>query len=203
MHALLRATRPALLGGSFITAASFAQPPKSSHAAKQKPNFVKDVAQTEFFSLSTRDLEGNTFPFTRLQNKVILILNIFATSDQTLSNYNDLKYLQAKYASRGLEILTFFIVPPTLRDAASPAAICKLHGKGNTAFHIMEKTNVNPDENSLCSLLKTGGQQAHWNLHSKFLVACGGERCTISIFDGVMPKALTEDIEDAIGKLAK
>lgn len=68
----------------------------------------------------------------------------------------------------------------------------------------MDKANLNPsDEHNVYSLLKKGGQRVGWNLHSKFLVACGGERCTISIFDGVMPKALNTDIEEALGKIAK
>lgn len=112
--------------------------------------------------------------------------------------------MHTKYASQGLEILAFLNNQCDGQEPCGPAEKRKLYSKADAGFRVMEKASMNaPDEHSVHSLLKQGGQQVHWNHHSKFLVACGGERCTVSIFDGVMPTAMNADIEDALSKLAK
>lgn len=87
-------------------------------------------------------------------------------------------------------------------EPGKPPDIRKFADKMDAKFCIMEKINANPPlEHAVYTFLKQGGPKVSWNFHSKFLVVCGAERCTISRFDGVMPKALTADIDDALAQL--
>mmetsp|Transcript_94189 Transcript_94189/g.275492 ORF Transcript_94189/g.275492 Transcript_94189/m.275492 type:complete len:100 (+) Transcript_94189:395-694(+) len=87
-----------------------------------------------------------------------------------------------------------------LGSAGEIRAFCDKMG---ARFRIMEMVCVNPpNEHPVYSLLKQGGPRIRWNFHSKFLVSCGEERCTISRFDGVMPKALKGDIEQSLNAAA-
>lgn len=89
-------------------------------------------------------------------------------------------------------------------EGCGPAEARRLADKVDPGFHIMERNSWSPpEEHSIYTLLKQGGQRVRWNVHSKLLVACDGEHCTVSIFDGIVPKALHPDIEEALGRVAR
>eukprot|EP00931_Biecheleriopsis_adriatica_P103391 TRINITY_DN78234_c0_g1_i1.p1 TRINITY_DN78234_c0_g1~~TRINITY_DN78234_c0_g1_i1.p1 ORF type:complete len:122 (-),score=24.70 TRINITY_DN78234_c0_g1_i1:161-526(-) len=119
-----------------------------------------------------------------------------------MSHYKELKELHQKYAAKGLEILAFPCSQFGGQELKDPDEIRSFALKMGATFRIMEKINVNPpDEHPVYNLLKQDGPRVRWNFHSKFLVSCGVERCTIRRYDGVMPKATTDDIDVALNGL--
>ncbi|KAJ1961666.1 Glutathione peroxidase 2 [Dipsacomyces acuminosporus] len=131
---------------------------------------------TNFYSLSFKDLDGKPFNFEELRGKVVLIVNVASKCGFT-SQYKGLEELYKKYSDKGLVILGF---PSNQFAGQEPgtseeiAQFCSL--TYGVSFPIMEKSDVNGDkENEVYKYIKDqksgllGLKRVKWNFE-KFLV---------------------------------
>ena len=97
---------------------------------------------SEFYKLSACTLKGQPFPFTNLQNKVVLVLNT-ASSCGYAPQFKDLEELYQKYKDVGFEVIAFpsnqFKEESKSADGISNFCVKKF----NTTFPILEVVNVN------------------------------------------------------------
>ena len=106
---------------------------------------VADQDLTKFYQLEAKSLQGQTFSFSSLRGKVVLIVNTASKCGYT-SQYKGLQELYEKYHEKGFVILGFPSndfggqEPGTNKDIES---FCKLNY--GVAFPVMEIAPVTKD----------------------------------------------------------
>ncbi|OLY83840.1 Peroxiredoxin HYR1 [Smittium mucronatum] len=131
---------------------------------------------SRFYSLVAKDADGQDYPFSQLENKVVLIVNVASRCGFT-PQYKDLEQLYKTFESKGLVILGF---PCNQFGSQEPgtqdeiATFCNINY--GVTFPIMQKVEVNGDhESPVFSFLKNekhgllGLKRIKWNFE-KFLV---------------------------------
>jgi len=124
-------------------------------------------------------------------------------SPQNVTIFKELAVLHRQYRDCGLEILAF---PCDQFGSHASAPLESREGtwvdKMGIEFPIMQKVNVNGvEEHPVYGLLKHGGHDIRGNFQTSFIVACGDERCRVSRFDGLPPRALRSRIENLLTEL--
>lgn len=159
---------------------------------------------TDFYSFQFTTLQGETYPFSQLKGKVVLLVNVASKCGFT-PQYKQLQKLHDQYHTRGLEILGF---PTNQFGSQEPGTgeeiqeFCqKNYGVG---FTMMEKSDVNGDkENPVYNHLKAekpgimGLKRIKWNFE-KFLVDKEGK--VVSRYASTTsPMSLAKEIEELLG----
>ncbi|EGV62163.1 Glutathione peroxidase 2 [Yamadazyma tenuis] len=134
-----------------------------------------------FYDLSPKDAKGESYPFSDLKGKVVLIVNVASKCGFT-PQYKDLEELNKKYKDQGLVILGFpcnqFLgqEPGTSDDIAS---FCQLNY--GVSFPVLAKIDVNGDNaDPVFKYLKSqksgllGLTRVKWNFE-KFLIDKDGK----------------------------
>lgn len=131
---------------------------------------------SEFYGLSAKDRKGESFPFSGLDGKVVLIVNVASRCGFT-PQYQELEELYEKYKNKGLVILGF---PCNQFGGQEPGTdeeigeFCKINY--GVTFPVLKKVDVNGSEASpVYEYLKSqkagslGFRGVKWNFE-KFLV---------------------------------
>mmetsp|Transcript_35889 Transcript_35889/g.55204 ORF Transcript_35889/g.55204 Transcript_35889/m.55204 type:complete len:238 (+) Transcript_35889:44-757(+) len=106
-------------------------------------NIENDItAETEFFDLKAKDIDGNNFDFGSLRGKVTLVTNVASYCGLTDEHYNSLMALHEQIPE-GLEILAFPCNQFGNQEPDDPATIKKFAINKGVQFSMMEKINVN------------------------------------------------------------
>lgn len=131
---------------------------------------------SEFYSLTPKDKSGNPYPFSQLEGKVVLIVNVASKCGFT-PQYDGLEELYKKYKDQGLVILGFPCNQFGHQEPGTQEEIqefCRLNY--GVTFPIMQKIDVNGDnEDPVYRYLKSqkagmfGLTRIKWNFE-KFLI---------------------------------
>lgn len=136
--------------------------------------FAKDNKNTSFFDFKTKDVHGNNFALTKLQDKVILVVNTASACGFT-PQLKDLEALQQKYSPQGFSVIAF---PSNdfKQDQGSNSEIEKFaKEKYQITFPIMEKNHVSGKEKQEIYQFLTDSKsgilfkEVQWNFE-KFLI---------------------------------
>ena len=135
---------------------------------------------SKFYSLAPKDKSGNPYPFSQLEGKVVLIVNVASKCGFT-PQYDGLEELYKKYKDQGLVILGFpcnqfgHLEPGTQEEIQE---FCRLNY--GVTFPIMQKIDVNgANEDPVYGFLKSqkagmfGLTRIKWNFE-KFLIDKNG-----------------------------
>ena len=135
---------------------------------------------SEFYSLAPKDKSGNPYPFSQLEGKVVLIVNVASKCGFT-PQYDGLEELYKKYKDQGLVILGFPCNQFGHQEPGTQEEIqefCKLNY--GVTFPIMQKIEVNgANEDPVYRYLKSqksgmlGLTRIKWNFE-KFLIDKNG-----------------------------
>ncbi|MFC0117450.1 glutathione peroxidase [Pseudoalteromonas xiamenensis] len=131
------------------------------------------------YNFQTNTLQGQPYPLSQLEGKVVLIVNTASKCGLT-PQYEGLQQLHEKYHDKGLVILGFPCNQFGQQEPGSPESIqqgCLINY--GVSFPMMEKIDVNgKDAHPLYQYLKTKqsglfGSAIKWNF-TKFLVNRSG-----------------------------
>ncbi|ODV62389.1 glutathione peroxidase [Ascoidea rubescens DSM 1968] len=137
------------------------------------------------YDFTVEDCYGNIFDFSKLEDKVILIVNI-TIIDAFLEKIFELQTLYDKYNKDGLEIIAFptdqFLSPSLTNPQTLPSnSVSNFCQKYNITFPVMEKCKVNgKNQVGVYRYLKAqkkgplGLKLIKWNFE-KFLIDKDGE----------------------------
>ncbi|GME99508.1 unnamed protein product [Ambrosiozyma monospora] len=134
------------------------------------------MAESEFYSFTPTDIEGQPFPFKNLKGKVVLIVNTASRCGFT-KQYKELQQLYSKYSDQGLEIIAFPCNQFGGQEPGTNTDIVEFcTSKYDVQFPIMEKCDVNGvNESPIFTWLKDGKtgffglKVIKWNFE-KFLI---------------------------------
>lgn len=131
---------------------------------------------SEFYKLSPKDRKGEPFPFSQLEGKVVLIVNVASKCGFT-PQYQELEALYKKYKDEGLMIVGFPCNQFGRQEPGSDEEIgqfCQLNY--GVTFPVLKKVDVNgSDADPVYEYLKSqksgllGFKGIKWNFE-KFLV---------------------------------
>lgn len=163
----------------------------------------KETTMSEFYQLSATDLHGNTFDFTNLKGKVVLIVNTASQCGFT-PQYAGLQKLYDTYKDKGLVVIGFPCNQFGGQEPDGEAKIeefCQLNY--GVSFPMMAKVEVNgKDTHPVFKFLKNSpkgggllGDGIKWNF-TKFLVDSNGE-----VFDRYSPTTKPEELAENIERL--
>ncbi|QBM86582.1 glutathione peroxidase [Metschnikowia aff. pulcherrima] len=162
----------------------------------------RDMANDLFYSLTARTLQGKSFSFELLRNKVVLIVNVASLCGFT-PQYNELQAMYQKFHRQGFEILAFPCNQFGGQEPYDDAIIQKyVQSRFNVSFPIFPKVLVNGrKEDPVFRYLKLeakgalGFRGVRWNFE-KFVIDLDGN--VVARFDTVTsPK----DLEPIIAEL--
>ena len=135
---------------------------------------------SKFYSLAPKDKSGNPYPFSQLEGKVVLIVNVASKCGFT-PQYDGLEELYKKYKDQGLVILGFPCNQFGHQEPGTQEEIqefCRLNY--GVTFPIMQKIDVNgANEDPVYGFLKSqkagmfGLTRIKWNFE-KFLIDKNG-----------------------------
>jgi glutathione peroxidase len=165
-----------------------------------------------FLSLTATTSKGEVFSFARLAQKVTVVINVAEprssqnVTPQSLTLFKELGALHNEYRDYGVEILAFPCdqfsghASDSTRKSGGESTWCERMGFD---FHVMQQLDVNgAQEHPVYKVLKRGGPDVRGNFQTSFLVACGkDERCRVSRFDGLPPRALRSRIDELLSEL--
>lgn len=153
-------------------------------------------------ALEAIDYNGNAFGFEQLAGKVVVVMNIADTSNQTPQNINSIKEMVQLYddcSHRGLEIVAF---PSEQRRTSRTAASINFDAwreRMGVRFPIMRTVDINgSQQHPVYRFLKEHGPDVKGYFQTSFVVACVEERCTVQRFDGKPPRALRSHVEECL-----
>ena len=159
---------------------------------------------SSFFDFSTKTLQGQEFPFSSLNGKVVLAVNTASKCGFT-HQYKGLQALYEQYQAQGLVIVGFPCNQFGSQEPGGTAEIsefCEINY--GVSFPLSEKIEVNganahPVYKFLTKEAKgvLGTESIKWNF-TKFLVAKDG-----SVFKRYAPTTSPKDLEDDIVALLK
>lgn len=98
---------------------------------------------SEFYKLSPKDKKGEPFPFSQLEGKVVLIVNVASKCGFT-PQYEELEALYKKYKDQGLVVLGFPCNQFGSQEPGSDEEIgqfCQLNY--GVSFPVLKKVDVN------------------------------------------------------------
>ncbi|QLL30764.1 hypothetical protein HG536_0A05790 [Torulaspora globosa] len=131
---------------------------------------------SEFYKLAPKDRKGEPFPFSQLEGKVVLIVNVASKCGFT-PQYQELEDLYKKYKDQGLVIIGFPCNQFGRQEPGSDEEIgqfCQLNY--GVTFPVLKKIDVNgSDADPVYEFLKSqkagllGFRGIKWNFE-KFLV---------------------------------
>ena len=108
------------------------------------PSYVtKKPQMSEFYKLSPKDKKGEPFPFSQLEGKVVLIVNVASKCGFT-PQYEELEALYKKYKDQGLVVLGFPCNQFGSQEPGSDEEIgqfCQLNY--GVSFPVLKKVDVN------------------------------------------------------------
>ncbi|OMH82036.1 Peroxiredoxin HYR1 [Zancudomyces culisetae] len=160
-------------------------------------------ASSKFYSLVAKDLKGNEFPFSQLQGKVVLVVNVASKCGFT-PQYKGLEELNKKYSSEGLQIIGFPCNQFGSQEPGGSEEIGQFCSRNyGVSFPIMEKTDVNgANESPVYGYLKSeksgllGIKSIKWNFE-KFLVDRQGN--VVDRFSSLTtPESMQKRIEEVL-----
>ena len=135
---------------------------------------------SKFYNLAPKDKSGNPYPFSQLEGKVVLIVNVASKCGFT-PQYDGLEELYKKYKDQGLVILGFPCNQFGHQEPGTQEEIqefCRLNY--GVTFPIMQKIDVNgANEDPVYGFLKSqkagmfGLTRIKWNFE-KFLIDKNG-----------------------------
>ena len=163
-----------------------------------------DSMPESLYSLEPTLLNGEHFPFSSLEGKVALIVNVASKCGFT-PQYKELEELYAKYRDRGFVILGFPCNQFGMQEPGTAAEIqqfCSLNY--GVTFPMFQKIEVNgPTAHPLFTLLKKhapgllGTEAIKWNF-TKFLVDRSG-KVVARYAPTTSPMQIAKDIEGLLG----
>ncbi|CCD24562.1 glutathione peroxidase NDAI_0D02480 [Naumovozyma dairenensis CBS 421] len=160
---------------------------------------------SEFYKLTPKDKKGEDYPFTQLEGKVVLIVNVASKCGFT-PQYKELESLYKKYQDKGLVILGFPCNQFGHQEPGTDEQIgqfCQLNY--GVTFPILKKINVNGnDMDPVYEFLKSkksgllGFKGIKWNFE-KFLIDRKGE--VVQRYASLTkPSSIEQDIERLLNK---
>ncbi|WP_348812623.1 glutathione peroxidase [Flavobacterium maritimum] len=167
-----------------------------AQSKKTEKNMNTPIAKETIYQFKVEDLSGNTFDFSTLKGKKIMIVNTASKCGLT-PQYKDLEALYKEYKDKGFVIVGF---PANNFASQEPgtneeiAAFCQLNY--GVTFPMMDKVSVKGDD--MCAVYqfltqkaKNGLQdsQVEWNFQ-KYLINEKGELEKV-----ISPKTLPTDPE--------
>ncbi len=164
----------------------------ATSCAKQQQKSVDLPAS--FYDIVEKDIHGNEFKFSRFRGKVVYLVNVASQCGYTQSNYDQIRDLQEKFSTQGLEIVLAPCNSFGGQEPATPAEIYRFaDSKGFNGF-ILSKDEVNGDgaRISFRYLRHTSGKSyIEWNFDGKFLVDRKGNTYAVT----------TEELEQKVSDL--
>lgn len=158
---------------------------------------------SKFYELTPSDAEGNPFPFSQLEGKVVLIVNVASKCGFT-PQYTELEELNKKYKDQGLVVLGF---PSNNFGRQEPGtdeeiqSFCK--SNYGVTFPVLKKVDVNGSTaDPVYNYIKAekpgllGFKAIKWNFE-KFLVDKKGN--VVERFSSLTkPKSIEPQIEELL-----
>lgn len=150
----------------------------------------------DFYSLTAARGSGELFEFSKLRNKVVLIVNVASLCGFT-PQYRELQDLYEKYGPEHFEIIAFPCNQFGHQEPAENQGIQKfVHDKFGVTFPVLAKIFVNGDfEHPVFRYLKLekngplGFRGVRWNFE-KFLVSSDG--VVVARYDTMVNPSLLE-----------
>ncbi|CAL9732465.1 glutathione peroxidase-like peroxiredoxin Hyr1p [Monosporozyma unispora] len=175
---------------------------------KPQPAFKASISVfrrglSDFYNLSTKDINGKSFPFKDLKGKTVLIVNVASKCGFT-KQYDGLENLYNRFKDKNFTILGFPCNQFGKQEPGSPKEIQDFVSKSyGVTFPIMTKINVNgSDTNPIYEYLKNnksgalGIKTIKWNFE-KFLVNKEGK--VVQRYSSLTePNEIVDDIENII-----
>ncbi|QEU59086.1 Gpx2 [Kluyveromyces lactis] len=160
---------------------------------------------SKFYELSPKDKKGEPFPFTQLEGKVVLIVNVASKCGFT-PQYKELEALYKKYEDKGFIVLGFPCNQFGHQEPGTDEEIsqfCQLNY--GVSFPILKKVDVNGSEaDPVYDFLKNeksgllGFKGIKWNFE-KFLVDKKGT--VVERYSSLTkPSSLEEPIEKLLNE---
>lgn len=153
-----------------------------------------------FYSLTPKDSKGEPFPFTQLEGKVVLVVNVASKCGFT-PQYEGLEKLYKEFKDKGLEIVGFPCNQFLGQEPGSADEIAQFcQTNYGVSFPVLQKIDVNGDkEDPVYKYLKDqkagllGLRRIKWNFE-KFLIDKNGK--VVERYGSVTkPESLRPEIE--------
>jgi glutathione peroxidase-family protein len=153
-----------------------------------------------FFDLEGTDLDGNPFPFSQLEGKVTVVVNVASYCGYTESHYRGLVELWSQIKNENVQILAFPCNQFGKQEPGTADEIAAFAKSKGVEFKMMQKLDVNGPNTSLIYLYlksQTDVTAITWNFATYFLVGPDG---AVSAHTGVEPLQLKASILEMLGK---
>lgn len=171
-----------------------------SRTATVTRTLIRTMSTSKFYTFTPTAANGEPYPFSQLEGKVVLIVNTASKCGFT-KQFAELEELYKKYHDQGLEIIGFPCNQFASQDPGSDSEIvefCKLNY--GVTFPMMKKIDVNGDhQDPVYEWLKSqksgllGFKGIKWNFE-KFLVDKKGN--VVNRYSSVKsPSSIAGDIE--------
>ena len=153
-----------------------------------------------FFDLVGTDLDGKPFPFSQLEGKVTVVVNVASFCGFTETHYRELVDLWSQVEQEDVQILAFPCNQFGKQEPGTAKEISDFARSKGVEFKMMEKIDVNGPNTSLIYLYlksQTDVNAISWNFGTYFVIGPDG---AVSAHTGVSPLRLKPFIFDLLGK---
>jgi glutathione peroxidase-family protein len=153
-----------------------------------------------FFDLEGIDIQGNPYPFSQLEGKVTVVVNVASQCGFTESHYKGLVELWSSVQQEGVQILAFPCNQFGKQEPGTAEEIEAFAKSKGVQFKMMQKVDVNGPNTSLIYLYlksQTDVTAISWNFGTYFVVAPDG---AVTAHTGVAPMHLKPFIFELLGK---
>jgi glutathione peroxidase-family protein len=153
-----------------------------------------------FFDLEGTDIDGKPYPFSQLEGKVTVVVNVASYCGFTESHYKGLVELWSHVKDEGVQILAFPCNQFGKQEPGTADDIAAFAKSKGVEFKMMEKIDVNGPHTSLIYLYlksQTDVTAIGWNFGTYFVVAPDG---AVTAHTGVAPLHLKPFIFQLLGK---
>jgi glutathione peroxidase len=165
---------------------------------------VISFADSDFYSLRAKTVNGEHVSFDRYRNKVVLLIN-FAINCGTAVQLVDIQKLQQQYRHRGLQILAFHSSDFSKTEPEDPAVIKKICQEDyslDVPIFMMNTVQVGGQDPVFKFLTNSTNEELTGSVHfnfEKFLISKNGELVNrFGPFTGLLSRRFLAAVESAL-----